>query len=119
MTLEALGKQPENKMSQTLKIDALLSAVHFHVTKEREPVASSSNLQSGPVGSYLGVCNSSARARMHGRHESSFWYGAEDNCVNFVAMIRPGKFLRSEAIAMESGMMLGQFYVLFLIVSDN
>ncbi|KAJ5779519.1 hypothetical protein N7457_007239 [Penicillium paradoxum] len=101
-TLESLRKYPEDKVSPKLQIEALLSSIHFHVTKEPKDGPSPLNIQSEPRGSYLGVCNSRTRARSHGYPESCFWYAMEDSAVIFMAIYRPPAFLRSEALALEA-----------------
>ncbi|CAG8037637.1 unnamed protein product [Penicillium nalgiovense] len=49
----------------------------------------------------MGVCGSPTRAREHGHGERSFWYGAEDKSINFLAVMRPSKVLSTKTISSE------------------
>ncbi|KAJ5840551.1 uncharacterized protein N7525_005739 [Penicillium rubens] len=99
--LKALKSQSENEASQRLWVESLLSTVHFQVTKGHMLEPSPLDVQSRFGSSYMGVCGSSTRAREHGHGERSFWYGAEDKSINFLAVMRPSNVLSTKAISSE------------------
>ncbi|OQE20669.1 hypothetical protein PENFLA_c016G08551 [Penicillium flavigenum] len=100
-SLKALRSQPENEASQRLRVESLLSTVHFQVMKGHMLEPSPLDVQSRFGSSYMGVCGSSTRAREHGHGERSFWYGAEDKSINFLAVMRPSNVLSTKAISSE------------------
>lgn len=64
--------------------------------------------------SYMGVCGSPTRAREHGHGERSFWYGAEDKSINFLAVMRPSKVLSTKTISSEMIRLTGELCTMAL-----
>ncbi|KAJ6189464.1 hypothetical protein N7519_004372 [Penicillium mononematosum] len=86
-SLKALRSKPENEASQRRRVESLLSTVHFQVMKGHMLEPSPLDVQSRFGSSYMVLL----RAREHGHGEHSFWYGAEDKSINFLAVMRPSK----------------------------
>ncbi|OQE08886.1 hypothetical protein PENVUL_c008G03068 [Penicillium vulpinum] len=92
-SLQKHNRQPKTKASQSLWLDALLSAIHFHMMKRHKSLDRSA--------SYMGFCGSSARARAHGHRDGCFWYGMQGASIGFLAVMRPSEFLGSDALVSE------------------
>ncbi|KAJ5169591.1 uncharacterized protein N7500_002374 [Penicillium coprophilum] len=100
-SLNALRSRPENEAFQRLRVELLLSAVHFQVMKRHMLEPSSQDVQSRSGSSYMGICTSSARGRAHGHPECCFWYGIEDIGIDFLAVMRPTNVLGSSPVGSE------------------
>ncbi|OQD94959.1 hypothetical protein PENSOL_c023G01653 [Penicillium solitum] len=109
-SLVALRSQAQNEASRRLRVEVLLSAVHYQVTKRQMIEPSSLDIQSRSGSSYMGVCASSTRARAHGHSECSFWYGVEDKSINFMAVMRPSKVMGREGIGSVMTALTGELH---------